>query len=300
MKVLLTGATGFIGAQVLEQLTERGDAVRVLVRQETLKRADRVRHLKRREGVEIIAGDLSDKDAVLRATKGVRTIYHLAAMIPKPGVRETEVVNANVGGTESLLRAAVENKVRRFVFASTVSLYGHTLSPAKEATPLDPKGVYGRTKFEAEKLVRSYHNPPSLETVILRFSHVYGPQAPFFEKLMERILQQPLAFLLQGGERAMQWIHVEDAAEGVVLAGTHRGAGGHEFNIAGDQIVTRRELVSLVYAAAGRSGRATQFSAGNRERGGLPLKYDISKARKMLGFNPQVPLTDGLAGMLAE
>src|SRR5262249_2480359 len=119
MHVLLTGSTGFIGSELLERLAAREDVVRVLVRPETLAQSENVAHLKQRDRVEIVAGSLMDADALGRATRGVEVVYHLAGLIPGPGVEPQDVIHTNIHGTEALLRASAASGARRLVFTSS-------------------------------------------------------------------------------------------------------------------------------------------------------------------------------------
>ena len=299
MNVLVTGATGFIGACVLDQLVARGDTVRVLVRPETLAQPTRLEHLTQRDGVEVVVGSLAEVDVLSRAAHGVGVVYHLAGRLPGVGVRPQDLIRVNVSGTENLLRASASEGVVRFVFISSVSVYGFGVSQVREDAPLEAHGLYGRTKIDAENSITRYHRKHGLDYVILRPSPIYGPGAAYFEGLLSRILSYPWFARAYGGETVLQWVHVRDLADAVVLAGTQSGAAGNVFNIAGNEAITRRDLSAMMQEIAGGSSWENFFPILPHARRRCPLNYDISKARILLGYTPQVALREGLAEMVA-
>jgi UDP-glucose 4-epimerase len=299
MRVLVTGATGFVGAQVLERLTARGDTVRMLVRPDTLARQSEHKDLREWDNVEMVAGGLADADILAQATQGMEVVYHLAALLPRPGVQPRSLIRTNVQGTQNLLEACVTGKVRRIVFTSSAIIYGPARIQVTEEDPVKAQGVYGQTKIEAENLIRRYHRMYGLEYVILRLAPVYGPGMPYFEWLLKRILSFPRLTLWHGGEQVIQWVHVRDVADAVIVAGTRPEAVNSTFTIAGNEAVMRPDLIALVHDVAGRGRHAKAFSVRSHRRWTAPVKYDIRKAKALLGFTPKVPLEDGLAEMLA-
>jgi nucleoside-diphosphate-sugar epimerase len=308
MNVLLTGATGFIGAQVLERLMARGDAVRVLVQPATLSRAEKVRHLQQREHVEIVAGRLADTKALAKAVEGVEAVYHLAWRSPPTVGRQGLSLMGtqgpeNVRGTEHLLRASAAAGVRRFVFTSSVAVYGWDQSPLSwpltEEFPLQAHGNYGKTKIAAENLIHRYHHTHGLAYLILRLCLVYGP-GELFKRFVSRTLDHPLLFLSHDRGRISQWIHVRDAAAAVVLAGGQPEVVNHTLNIAGAEAVTRCDLVAMIYSAAGYNFRARQLRVRFHPWYNSRLMYDVSKAQRLLEFVPQVKLQQGIAEVITE
>ncbi|HEV7860312.1 MAG TPA: NAD(P)-dependent oxidoreductase [Pyrinomonadaceae bacterium] len=298
MRVLLTGGTGLIGAQVLERLIARGDLVRVLVRPQTLAQPHKVRHLKGREQVEIVQGSLTDKNILDQATGEVDVIYHTAALLPRPGTQPADLIQTNVEGTKNLLRASVASGRPRVVFTSSVIVYDSGPWPVTEDAPVKNRGVYGKNKIDAENLLFHHREDDGLDYVVLRLSHVYGPGATYFDRLLNQILSSPYRVLLEKRRKVEQWVHLTDVAEAIILAGTQPAVAGQTFNIAGNQIITYRELVPIVMPAASRrhwSGfESTQRHAGPAST----LKYDIRKAQSLLGFTPKMPWQEGIKQML--
>src|SRR5215469_8538551 len=297
MKVLLTGATGFVGSRLLDRLILRGDTVRVIVRRESLTKNCEVTHFCRKGDIDVTTGSVTDPRVAMRAIRGQDVVYHLAATIPRAGVTQQEDFETNVKGTENLLRAAAVTGESRFVFTSSVSLYGARLLPATERCMCRPSGLYAISKFQAERSVFQQHQTEGLPCVVLRLSHVYGCGAESPQQYIGAILKNPSNFLLRGALGIVQWIHVDDVADALILAATVPCANGHVFNIAGDEAVSRRDLVFLVHAAAKKMGVGGAWSY---VRSVNSLKYATEKAKLVLGFTPRVSLREGLSEMIAD
>ena len=206
MKILVTGATGFVGSHIAERLAADGHDVRVLLRATSSRRF--------LEGVpfEAVEGDLTDAASLGPAARGVDAVIHAAGLVKARSVREFQAVNAQ--GTGNLL-AAVEREapgLTRFVYVSSIAAHGP--SPGGAPRPLDaapaPVSVYGRAKAEGEALVR--RSPLADRAVMLRLPGVYGPRD--FEFLtFFRLAKLRLAPLLHGGRNTVSIIYVEDAAQ---------------------------------------------------------------------------------------
>jgi nucleoside-diphosphate-sugar epimerase len=305
VRVLLTGATGYVGSRVLECLVERGDFVRVLALPETV---EQVRH---RDRVQIVAGSLADDAALDEATGDVEIIYHLAAVhlrALRSGSSCKDLKAVNVLGTESLLRAAVASRVRRFVFTSSVAVYNRApwpfLWPIHETFALRSVGDdnlrnYAQSKIDAEDAVRRFHHEHGIEAVILRSAAVYGPGARWAEEIVRGVLANPLrAFSPVGRFESNQWVHRDDLADAVVLAGTDPAMRNEIFNVAGGELFSLRDIL----AAASRSlGRPMPIAepAHPRATGTYALRYDLTRVQTRLGYTPRVKLAQGLDGVLA-
>lgn len=294
MKVLLTGATGLIGPRVLDRLMERGDKVRVFALPDTVNR------IRDKERVEIMTGDVSETEALKRAAQGIEVVYHLAGLLP--GNKVEDLMRVNVRGTEAMLQASVACGVRRFVFSSSVSVYSPCpfpfMWPIVEDNPLRAHGNeslknYGQSKIDAEALVRGFAEEHALECVILRPPVVYGPGAQYVEGLLRMFMTNPRMALAQGQQAGgMQWVHVQDLAAGVVLAGTRPEAHGNVLNIAGGEVFTAQDVMNTVFHIL--NGGQGQPPVRQYTQPGYSLRYDISKAQQLLGYIPQVTLQQGL------
>jgi UDP-glucose 4-epimerase len=299
MEVLVTGATGFIGRQLLDRLVAREDAVRALVRPRTL--ADVMKRRALSEDVQPIPGSLTDTHSLARATTGVELVYHLAT------IRSSDprsLADVNVKGTENVLRACARAGVRRIVFSSSVAVYGWRHLPRdwpiSERDPTDPRGPYARSKVAAENLIRRCHNRDRrLEHVVLRLPIVYGVGAPIFDDFVRGSLKRPAMVAGRGGSLVYQPIHVRDAAEALMLAGTRETARAVTLNVAGDELVSNGKLVAMVRAAAAETPPRPRRPGPQGDRR-TRLQFDIRRAREVLGFWPQIELRQGLAEVVAR
>jgi nucleoside-diphosphate-sugar epimerase len=161
----------------------------------------------------VVAGSLNDLDTVIQAAQDVEVIYHIAGRMPRRDVDYQDVIRANVQGTDNLLRAGVAGNAPHFIFSSSVGVYGLTpFQRVAEEIPLEGRGLYREINIEAERLIQNYSHKYGLEHAILRLSHVYGPGAPYFIKLLRQFLNYPLLSLWQSADRIVQWVHVRDVA----------------------------------------------------------------------------------------
>jgi nucleoside-diphosphate-sugar epimerase len=300
-RVLLTGATGFIGSHVLEQLLRREERVRILALPETVQD---IRHPDR---VEVVLGSLNDESRLTEAVQGIETIYHLAARLP--GSSPDDLREVNVRGTESLLRAVGQaGTVHRFVFTSSVAVYEGAFVPEAwpltETSPLRPQGPerlrhYGRSKVAAESLVQRYAKDCGFEYVILRPATCYGVGSAFAEALVRRALTDPRMGQRFGAWRIVQLVHVRDLAEVIVQAGTRSEAANDVFNVAGTEAFTYRGIASIVRRLGGCSDWTTSIPDRSRAWQRYVFAYDVTKAQRRLGFRPRVMMQEGLEELVA-
>lgn len=306
MPVLVTGATGFVGSQVLEQLLERGDDVRVLALPDTLE------SLHYRDRVEVVVGNLSDPRALANATRGVDVVYHLAA-IHLSALRDSadprDLRTVNVEGTERLLRACADCAVRRIVFTSSVAVYNAApwpyMWPINETFPLRTMGEanlrsYAQSKIEAEDLVRRAHQEYGIEVMILRSAAVYGPGAPWVERIVRALANNPWSTLTAAGRFACnQWIHRSDLARAAVIAGTCSALTYELCNVAGPELFSSRDVL-VAMSRALQQGPWMHRQAPELERTArYAHRYDNTRAQSRLGFAPRVKLETAIAELLA-
>lgn len=237
MKVLVTGASGFLGSYVCEQLVAGGHEVGALVRREGSQPA----------GTTAVSGDLTDAASLRDALAGWRpeVVIHLAAEIASQR-DPAKIEAANVTGTRDLIAASEAAGVERIVFTSTVvtgDAHGEVLT---EDSALPVETAYGRSKQEGERLLRD----SSLEDIVIRPSHVYGPGGWFVEEFVNR-LRQPGRFAVIGsGENWWDVVHVEDVASACVLAAQNAQAGSL-FHVVDDEPIHFYDFVALASESLG-------------------------------------------------
>ena len=299
-KVLVAGGAGFIGSHVCDALIRKGAEVTVLdnLVSGNLKN---IAHIKDR--LRFIKGDITNFEQVLHAAKDKDVIIHEAFPAAICDLSpEKQFITTGTLGTYNLLRAALAND-SIFIYASSISVYGKQVSSQiSESHPLNPIIVYGATKLSGEIYCRAFQHEHELNIVILRYSDVYGPR---FSRI-----SAPIAFLLKGlkkeplqihgdGSQTRDYTYVTDIAEGTVLA-INEKAYGDVFNIASGNHISILELAKKVNVITGNDSELeliahekidTQKYVAEDER---KYSIDISKAKKVLGYNPKISLDSGL------
>jgi dihydroflavonol-4-reductase len=250
VKVFVTGGTGFIGGHVVRRLRERGDDVRALVRS-----PDKAAAL-RDAGCELIAGSLTDSVAIRDGMEDCDAAIHGAAIyeVGIPDSRHRAMYEANVLGTENVLRAALDTKIGKIVYVSTVAAFGNTRGQVVDETYEHPGGgytsYYEQTKVEAHKVAKRLIADEGLPCVIVQPGGVYGPDD---HSAVGKQLHDFLAGrmpLLAFPDLGFNMVHVEDVADGVLLA-LDKGKPGEAY-VLGSQITTMRELIETLAKVSGK------------------------------------------------
>ena len=251
MRVFVTGGTGFIGGHVVRKLRERGDDVRALVR--SPDKAAGLRDL----GCELIAGSLTDSVAIREGMEGCDAAVHGAAIyeVGIPDSRHRAMYEANVLGTENVLRAALDAKIGKVVYVSTVAAFGNTRGQVVDETYEHPGGgytsYYEQTKVEAHKVAKRLIADEGLPCVIVQPGGVYGPDDhSAVGKQMHDFLAGRMP-LLAFPDLGFNMVHVEDVADGVLLA-LDKGKPGEAY-VLGSQITTMRELIETLARVSGKN-----------------------------------------------
>jgi dihydroflavonol-4-reductase len=319
VKVFLTGGTGFIGGEVVRQLRERGDEVICLVRNpaKATKLSD--------AGCDIVSGDLSDEGAIRNGMQGCDAVIHAAAVyeVGIPPSQRRAMRDANVGGTERVLGAALELKIPKVVYVSTVGVFGNThgevVDESYEHPAEDFTSAYEETKWEAHQVAKRLIGE-GLPCVIVQPGGVYGPgDTSSIAQLLDQFLSGKMP-LMPFPEMGLCLTHVEDIAAGILLA-LDRGALGETYVLSGP--ATRiREAIGVVADVTGRKpprgaiptplmkamipigplvGKVMGQPPNLRElissADGVTFWAGYDKARRELGYEPR-GLEEGLRAML--
>lgn len=310
----LTGASGYTGGRLLAALRDRGDEVSVLVRSRSVCEAVKAR------ASAVVEGDLADGQAVERLVAGSDAVVHVAAVYRTAGHPDSYYRDVNVRGSERLLEAAARHGVRRFVHTSTVGVHGHVEHPpADEATPLAPGDIYQSTKAEAERLAFEYHRRRGVPVAVVRPGAIYGPGETRLLKLFRAIARGRYA-IVGSGLTYYHPVYIDDLVAGFLLALDRPEAVGEAFLICGPRYASQRELASLIAKHTGGRvlpiripARPIQWAGDLVEAICVPLgiepplhrrrvdfwtksrAFTIEKARRLLGYQPQVDLDAGIA-----
>ena len=260
MKVFVTGGTGFIGGEVVRQLRERGDDVVCLVR--TPEKGAPLSGL----GCELVAGDLSDEAALRAGMEGCDALVHAAAMyeVGIPAKQRPAMWEANVAGTERTMNAALQAKVPRIVYVSTVGVFGNTRKQVVDETYEHPgkefTSYYEETKLEAHKIVKRMIAEQELPAIIVQPGGVYGPDdTSQVADLLVEFFAGKLP-LLPFPDLGICMTHVADIAGGILLA-LDQGKLGEIYVISGPA-TTMREAIELVAKVSGRKAPRRDLPTG--------------------------------------
>lgn len=260
MKVFVSGATGFIGGHVVRALRDRGDEVRALVRS-----PDKGQALVRL-GCQLVAGDLSNREAIATGMQGCEAAIHGAAMyeVGIPRSEHQAMYEANVIGTENVLRTALEAKLPKVVYISTVAAFGNTKGQVVDEGYEHPgtgfTSYYEETKLEAHRLAKRLIADQGLPCVIVQPGGVYGPED---HSALGRQMSQFLAgrmLLIAFPDLGFNMVHVDDVAAGVLLA-LDKGNPGESY-VLGGQITTMRELIQTLARVAGKKAPSRALPTG--------------------------------------
>lgn len=296
---LVTGGAGFIGSHIVEELVRRGQRVRVLDNFLTGKRENLTPF---QGSIELIEGDIRDVSTCRQAARGADFVLHQAALPSVPRSIEDPRLShdINLTGTLNMLLAAREAGVRRFVFASSSSVYGDDPRlPKKEGQEGRTLSPYAATKASAEKYCRVFGTVYGLETVCLRYFNIFGPRqdphsqyAAVIPLFILRYLEGQPPVIHGDGEQSRDFTHVSNVVLANLLAAEAAGAPGRVFNIGCGARTTVKLLADLIRDILGSPLRPSY----DADRPG-DVKHshaDISEARAALGYEPRVDFREGL------
>ena len=308
--VLVTGGAGFIGSELIRQLAVRGDRVVIVDNLVNGKRENVADVLS--SDVLLMQTDIRDIDGLMPALRSSRVVYHLACLGVRHSVHSPqENHDVNATATLRLLAAARQAEVPRFVYVSSSEIYGN-VRPASsfraeqmnEDHPAFPCTVYGGSKLAGESYARAYFRTYGYPTVVVRPFNTYGPRShhegdsgEVIPKFLLRCLAGRPMIVFGDGTQSRDFTYVSDTARGILLAGEHPLAVGETINLGSGLEVTINELAAHVAAAAGRPDAVIQHDQprpGDVNR----LVADVTRARTLLGYEPQVSLATGLQRLL--
>ena len=302
MKVLVTGAAGFIGSHLVQKLLASGREVigvdNFLDNYSRRFKDDNLALFAAEKNFTFVTGDLLNLD-LKTLLRDVEVVFHLAG---QPGVRSSwgkefnRYTENNIMATQLLLEAAKEVKPAKFVYASTSSVYGDTDDlPMREEGGTRPVSPYGATKLAAEHLCHLYCKAFGVPTVALRFFTVYGPrQRPdmFFHIFMRALLRGEEVPLYDDGGQTRDFTYCADIIDGLLGAAAYPGHG-EVFNLGGGSQVSLLQAIALAEKVSGRSANLKRFDRQKGDVRHTAARLDL--ARSKLGYAPKVGLEEGLA-----
>ncbi|MBO8132160.1 MAG: GDP-mannose 4,6-dehydratase [Candidatus Marinimicrobia bacterium] len=313
---LITGGCGFIGTNLIAALLEENPLTKIRVldnlsvgQKDDLAKVcndfletpvDAISSNPR--GVELVIGDVREADFVSKTCKGIDIIVHLAANSGVASSVENPRLDCevNVIGTLNLLEAARHNNVQKFIFASSGAPLGEQEPPIHEQKVPRPVSPYGASKLAGEGYCSAYYRTFGLSTIALRFGNVYGPRSKHKSSVVAKFIQQALRGevleIYGDGQQTRDFIYIKDLVKAIRLA-ADSDVGGEVFQIATYRETTVNELTEQLTALLRKKlpQLDIRVNYGSERLGDVKRNYsDISKARKILGFQPQYDLRKGL------
>jgi len=303
--VLVTGAGGFIGSHLVEQLVNAGARVRALVHYNALGMRGWLEEVATGDAVEVVLGDVADSDSLDSAMRDCDVVFHLAALIgiPYSYVAPTQYLRSNVIGTLNVLQAARRSPVARVVHTSTSEVYGTAqYTPMDERHPLAAQSPYAATKTGADQLATAFFRTYGTPVTIVRPFNTYGPRQST-RAIVPTIITQALAGAsigLGNLDTARDLTFVLDTVKGFILAAEADDAVGKTINIGSGREVTIRELAELICSIVGRPCEIEVMAERIRPTGSevRRLVADSTLARTSLGWRPERTLEEGLKGTI--
>jgi NAD dependent epimerase/dehydratase len=303
-RVFVTGAGGFIGSHLAEELVRRGARVRAMTHYDSRPHRSNLEFLDRAlyEEIEFLAGDVRDPFFVQEAMTDVDVVFHLAALIAIPFsyVAPASYFETNVRGTLNVLEACRRNGVAKIVHTSTSECYGTArVRPINEGHPLQGQSPYSASKIGADKIAESFHLSFELPVATLRPFNTYGPR-----QSARAVTQTILSQLLSGADELRlgsldperDLMYVADTVRAFIALAEHDAAVGELINAGTGRAVTIGELAKMAMTVVGREVSITCDPRRVRPQKSevMALICDNTKARETVGWEPQVSLEEGL------
>ena len=303
MKILVMGGNGFIGSKIVEILSNKKHSVTVMDNNETygvitkegLKKLQQYRQ-RNWKSVMKLDGDVSNRDDVLKAFRGPpEVVIHLASYPRAKIVNNNPMLGVKniVEGTVNLLWHCDKLKIKKFVFISSSMIYGHFSDGAKEDSDSKPTSLYGESKLVAERYTKHYHNHNGTNYDIVRPSGVYGP-GDMDDRVLSKFFAKAMAnetIEVHDGNNKVDFTYIDDTADGIIKCALS-DAHNMSFNITAGNAISLRIAAEKIIALTGSKSKIVDTGMNKiyPRRGTL----DISRAKNLIGYQPQVNFDEGL------
>ncbi|MGC8833753.1 MAG: NAD-dependent epimerase/dehydratase family protein [Armatimonadota bacterium] len=314
MRILITGGTGFTGSHLVRRLIAEGHQVTAVDNQKGLF-WDELQSL----GAELRIGSVTDRSLMHEVTRGCDVVFHLAAAFRKVNLPKSEYWNINVNGTRYLLEGAFRNNVTKFVYCSTCGVHGNVENPpAAEDAPIKPEDYYQYTKWEGERVAHEFIQQ-GMDVTIIRPAAIYGPGDPERFALLFKKVASGKFYMFGKGETTYHPLYIDNLIDAFLLAAWAPQSKGQTYLIADERYYSLNDLVQAIGDALGVSVKIVHLPFAPLWMAAVlcevvckPLgvsppifrrrvdwfrqnrAFDISKAKRELGYKPKVDLPTGL------
>lgn len=316
MRNLVTGATGFIGSHIAERLVRDGEDVTAFVR-----KTSRIDFLKT-IGVKFAYGDINDTGSARNAMKGIDIVYHSAALADE-WISSEEAYKVNVEGTRNLLDAALDAKVKKFVFISSLAVLGmkNHYGTKADAPYYKTGDSYIDTKIDSEQLAMDYYKKYNLPVTVIRPGFVFGPRDDKLVPRLSELLSRKQFIFVGNGKNKINSVYIENLTSAIILAARSAKSTGQKYNVTNGSGMTFEELIfkiadiwklekpkkhipkSLAYLLCGlltgwarlaKSKEPPYMTKTRIKFSCLNLDFDIAKTKDELGYIPRISIEEGL------
>jgi len=309
-KILVTGGAGFIGSHLVEALIKRGYKVKALIRYNSMRSIGNLRFAEQKllKHAQLIFGNIEDVDFIKKISKDVDVVMHLAALIGIPYSYDAvrSYINTNIIGTQNILQAGLNNRIKQIIHTSTSETYGSAeYTPMDEEHPLKGQSPYSATKIAADKLAESYYRSFDLPVSVIRPFNTYGPRQSgraVIPAIIMQLLQKRRSIGIGSEFPVRDFSYVDDTVKAFISMIGNKGSIGEVINVGSGEGISIRELTRAICGLLGRS-RTRACSMNERRR---PEKSEVnclvcdnSKAKRILSWSPRVKLHRGLEKVIS-
>jgi NAD dependent epimerase/dehydratase len=302
MKVLVTGADGFIGSHLTELLVSKGYEVKALSQYNSFNNWGWLEHVNCKEDIELITGDIRDPYFCISICKDVETVFHLAALIgiPFSYISPDSYLETNVKGTLNMCEAARKSKIEKFIHTSTSEVYGTAkYVPINEDHPLQPQSPYSASKIAADAIAMSFYNSYGFPLAIARPFNTFGPRQSaraVIPTIITQIASGIETIKLGDTSPTRDFTYVEDICKGFLALAENKNSIGHTVNIGSNFEISILDVFLLIKDLM--HSETDIFSEEIRVR---PKKSEVkrlwcdnTKIEELTGFKPQIDIKEGL------
>ncbi|MEM3530543.1 MAG: SDR family oxidoreductase [Nitrososphaerales archaeon] len=302
-RILVTGGAGFIGSHIVDRLLQEGFKVIVLDNLST-GRITNIKHYLKNKNFQLIKGDIREENVVRRTLKGVEAVIHEAAIssVEESIKNPIKTNDVNVNGTLNLLNLSVKEGVKRFIFASSASVYGDLNPPLNEDFQPKPMSPYAVSKLSGEYYCKVFHKIYGLETICLRYFNVYGPRQRNNQynnviiNFIDNIKKNKPLVIFGDGLQTRDFIYISDVVEASIIALKSKEGIGEVFNIATGKPTTINELAQIIIEIKGKRGIEPIHT--EPRKGDIRHSYaNTKKAEEILKFRAKILLGEGLKSL---